>query len=194
MTANSDLRLAWGMPWPVAERSRIERAGAGEAQAWAELYDEHHARVRGFARRLLGDEAAAEDLVHDVFALLPKALRSYRGEAELSTFLLAIAARRAKNRVRAAARRRRAFARLALEPGASARGPEHAFVERELHAVLSAALDTLPLAQRLAFTLCELEERTSEEAAAILGVPAATVRTRLHHARKQLKRAFTGER
>jgi RNA polymerase sigma-70 factor (ECF subfamily) len=171
--------------------SRIERAGAGDTQAWAELYDLHHAQLRRFARRLLGDADAAEDLLHDVFALLPNALRSYRGDAELSTFLLAIAARRAKNHVRAAARRRRAFARLAQEPPSAERNPEHESADRELREALSRALDALPLAQRLAFVLCELEDRTSEEAAKILDVPAATVRTRLHHARKQLQQTFS---
>lgn len=186
--------MAWGIPGPVVERSRIERAGAGETQAWAELYDRHHAQVRRFARRLLGDADAAEDLVHDVFALLPKALRGYRGDAELPTFLLAIASRRAKNHVRAAARRRRAFARLAQEPPAAEPSPERATAERELHETLSRALDALPLAQRLAFVLCELEDRTSEDAAKILEVPAATVRTRLHHARKQLQELFAAMR
>jgi len=47
----------------VAERALVERARAGEAAAWAELYAAHHARIRAFARRLLGDAEAAEDLV-----------------------------------------------------------------------------------------------------------------------------------
>ena len=52
---------------------------------------------------------------------------------------------------------------------------------------LTRALDDLPLDQRVAFVLCEVEERTSREVAEIVGVPEATVRTRLFHAKKKLR-------
>jgi RNA polymerase sigma-70 factor (ECF subfamily) len=48
-------------------------------------------------------------------------------------------------------------------------------------------MDELPIEQRVAFVLCEVEEKSSREVAAIAGVPEATVRTRLFHAKRKLR-------
>ena len=55
------------------------------------------------------------------------------------------------------------------------------------------AMDELPIEQRTALVLCDLEDHTSTEAAAILGVPEGTVRTRLFHARRKLREALGAE-
>jgi RNA polymerase sigma-70 factor (ECF subfamily) len=164
--------------------ARLER---GDTSAVAELYDRHHMAVRAFAKRLVGDAAAAEDLVHDVFVALPKAIRRYRGESSLRTFLIGIAVNHARHHVRSAARRRNAFERLGREPDANPDDPEHDARRKELARVLTRALDSLSIDQRIAFVLCEVEERTSREAADIVRVPEATVRTRLFHAKKKLR-------
>jgi RNA polymerase sigma-70 factor (ECF subfamily) len=191
MTARSSSDLVFGMQARVTERSVIERAASSDPQAIGEIYDRHHARIRRFARRLVGDAQAAEDLLQDVFVALPRALARFRGDSELGTFLMAIAAHRAKNHVRAAARRRRALERAAAEPArAGVASPEQIGVERELLQAVNRALDALPVAQRLAFVLCEVEGNDGEHAAAVLGVPVATVRTRLHHARRKLRAAL----
>jgi len=165
----------------------IERLRRGDPTAVAEAYDVHHAAVRRFARRLLGDEHAAEDLVHEVFVTLPSAMRHFDGASSLGTYLISIAANHARHFLRGAARRRRAFARLALEPTPLPDTPEHEVARSDLARALTRALDTLPLDQRVAFVLCEVEERTSREAAEIARVPEATVRTRLFHARRKMR-------
>ena len=73
--------------------------------------------------------------------------------------------------------------RLALEPEGNSHDPEQLQRRKELASLLTRALDSLPLEQRVTFVLCEVEERTSREVAAITGVPEGTVRMRLHHAR-----------
>jgi RNA polymerase sigma-70 factor (ECF subfamily) len=165
----------------------VARLRRGDPDAVGELYDLHVAAVRAFARRLLCDTAAAEDLVHDVFVELPRALRRFRGNASLRTFLVSIAVNHARHHVRAAARRRAAHARLALEPVPTIADPEHEARRRELAHRLARALDTLSVDQRVTFVLCEIEERTSREAAVIAGVPEATIRTRLFHAKRKLR-------
>jgi len=155
----------------------------------AELYDLHHDAVRTFARRLAGDAAAAEDLVHDVFLRVPAALRRHRGECAVRTLLLAITVNVARKHVRAAARRRAAMARAgeqAADAG-SVSTPEQDLVRAQVAAELHRALDALPLAQRVAFVLMEIEERSCAEAARIAGAPEATMRTRLFHAKKRLR-------
>jgi RNA polymerase sigma-70 factor, ECF subfamily len=173
--------------------SLVARLGRGEPSAVGEAYDIHHAAVRAFAKRLVGEAGAAEDLVHEVFVSLPRAVGRYRGESSLRTFLIAIAVNHARHHVRSAARRRRALEGLAREPAGSASDPEHEVRRRELALALSRALDELPLDQRVAFVLCVVVERTSREAAEIVGAPEATVRTRLFHAKKRLRAALERE-
>jgi RNA polymerase sigma-70 factor (ECF subfamily) len=172
------------------EQDLVLRVVAADPAAVGELYDQHHRAVRAFASRLLGDAAAAEDLVHEVFVALPRAMRGYRHESSLRTFLISIAVNHARHHVRAATRRRLAMGRLALEPEGHGSDPEQLQRRKELAALLTSALDTLPLEQRVAFVLCEVEERTSREVAEITGVPEGTVRTRLHHAKKKLREAL----
>jgi RNA polymerase sigma-70 factor (ECF subfamily) len=160
----------------------------GDRAAVAEAYDAHQGALRAFARKLTGDPAVAEDLVHDVFVALPSAVKRFREDAALRTFLTSIAVNHARKHVRAAARRRSAMERYAREPEAAGSGtPEGDAARRQLAAALSRALDTLPLDQRVAFVLCEVEQRTSREAAEVVDAPEETVRTRLFHARKKLR-------
>ena len=177
---------------PLRDDARLTRAAAGEREAIAELYAEHHVSLRDFCCRLLGDSHAAEDLVHDVFVELSRDLGRYRGDCSLTTFLRAIALHRCQRHLRAATRRRRAMARLAEETERQGRFLPEEVRQRELARRLSAALDTLPLPQRAAFVLCEVEGLSSEEAAQVQEVPAATVRSRVFHARKKLSELLGG--
>ena len=169
------------------EAELVARLVASDPAAVGEVYDQHHRAVRHFASRLVGDRAAAEDLVHEVFVSLPREMRRYRFESSLRTFLISIAVNHARHHVRAAVRRRSAMDRLALEPERKVSDPEQLQRRRELALLLTRALDSLPLDQRVAFVLCEVEDRTSREVAEITGVPEGTVRTRLHHAKKKLR-------
>lgn len=173
------------------EQDLVARLVAADPAAVGEVYDQHHRAVRAFASRLVGDSSAAEDLVHEVFVALPRAMRGYRFESSLRTFLISIAVNHARHHVRAATRRRAAMTRYALEPEDNVQNPEQLQRRKELASLLTRALDTLPLEQRITFVLCEVEERTSPEVAAITGVPEGTVRTRLHHAKKKLREALS---
>ncbi len=172
----------------------VRELAARDREALGRAYEEHHRAVRAFARRLLGDDEAAEDLVHEVFLTLPAAAARFRGESSLRTFVLSVAANHCRHHVRAAARRRRALGRLALEPPAPAGAPPDEAGERaRLADALARALDALPLDQRLAFVLCEVEERPSHEAALIAGAPEGTVRSRLRLAREKLRALLAAE-
>src|SRR6478735_12794607 len=175
------------------EQDLALRLAAADPAAVGAVYDQHHRAVRAFASRLVGDSAAAEDLLHEVFVALPRAIRGYRFESSLRTFLISIAVNHARHHVRAASRRRAAMGRFALEPEGNSQDPEQVQRRKELASLLTRALDALPLEQRVAFVLCEVEERTSREVAEITGVPEATVRTRLHHAKKKLREELSQE-
>lgn len=170
----------------------VARLASGELAAVGEAYDLHHEHVRRFARRLLGDDDAAEDLVHETFLTLPKAIQNFEGRSALRTFIVSIAANHSRHYVRSAVRRRTAMERAGQEievPGHSAEGesPEKSAVRRQMADMLTRCLDNLSVPHRVAFVLCEVEGRNSREVANILELPEGTVRTRLMHAKKKLR-------
>ena len=71
-----------------------------------EAYDLHGAAVLAFARRLVGDADAAQDLVQETFMTLPKSARRFEERGSLRSFLISIAINHARHHVRAASRRR----------------------------------------------------------------------------------------
>lgn len=167
--------------------SVVRRASQGDSAALVSLYRAHAAEVRTFALRLLGCEMAADDLLHEVFLALPSALSRFRGDCPLRSYLLSITTRSARRHLRAAQRRRRLEARAAEQPVLAMQRPDANSERRELAALLNQALDALPLAQRVAFVLCEIEERSSQEAGEILGERAGTIRARVFHAKRKLR-------
>lgn len=167
--------------------SLVERLRRQERAALGEAYDAHHAAARRLARRLVGDDAAAEDLVQEAFVLLPRAVHNFDGGSQLQTFILAIVVNGARHHVRSAARRRRLAEHYGDEPRARTVDGDAEAGRHDLVKLLTRALDELTLEQRTAFVLMELEERTSSDAGAIAGAPEATMRTRLFHAKRRLR-------
>jgi RNA polymerase sigma factor (sigma-70 family) len=108
------------------EGDLVRRLKRGSAEAITEVYDRHHGPVRAFARRLVGDDAAAEDLVHEVFVSLPDAFSRFQGASSIRTFLITIAANQARHHLRSASRRRAAMDKLAVEPAQVAAAPASA--------------------------------------------------------------------
>lgn len=186
---------------PSSERlasDLVQRLRAGEIAAVGEAYDLHHEHVRRFARRLVGDEDAAEDLVHETFLTLPKAIKRFEGRSALRTFLVSIAVNHCRHHVRSAVRRRCAMERAGEEPVAPGHSGEEDSPEKKAHrkqlaTVLTRCLDKLSVDHRVTFVLCEVEERNSREVAEVLGIAEGTVRTRLMHAKKKLRTLISQE-
>ena len=178
------------------ENDIIDRLRDGDRRAVEDAYVAHHAAIRSFARRLVGDDASAEDIVHEAFVALPKAIRRFRGEGSLRSFLIGVAVNHSRRHVRSAMRRRRATERLAardeLLPQTVDATDELA--RRRLADALQSALDRLPIDQRVVFVLCEVEQRTSIEVGDIVGAPEGTVRTRLFHAKRKLRELLEDQR
>jgi RNA polymerase sigma-70 factor, ECF subfamily len=171
----------------AGDGSFIDRIARREIDALRDAYRRHHVAVRAFAGRLLGDSAAAEDLVHDVFVALPGAVGRFRGDCSFEGLLIGIAANLARRHLRASKRRRAAFERLSREPTASPQPPDQTAAAQELVLQLMRALDELPDKLRISFVLVQIEDRDASEVAALLGVPASTVRARVAAARSRLR-------
>ena len=192
MTWGSTLDVHWLARGALDEAAEklVMRASAGDRQALITIYRAHFAEVRALAERVLGCPMTAEDVVHEVFEALPRALRRFRGDGSLRSYLLSMTVRTSRTHVRAARRRRAAEARAAdTQPSNTHERdlPSAVSERRELARVLARALEQLPHAQREAFVLCELEERSSQEAGEILGEKSGTVRARVFNARRRLR-------
>lgn len=181
LLANADNALVLG------EASLVDSLRAGETRAVARIYDEHHGMLRNLALRLIGDPDVADDLVHEVFVDLPKAVERFREDALLSTFLCGMLIRKSNKHIRSAVRARRAMNRVAFERRPAAECPESYTMRRSLAEAIDRALDVLTVNQRVAFVLCEVEDKTSFEAALLLRVRPTTLRTRLFHAKRKLR-------
>jgi RNA polymerase sigma-70 factor (ECF subfamily) len=183
--------------WPLAAESTPEaelvaRLVRGDLSALADAYDAHHTHVRAFVQRLLGDESAAEDLTQETFVTLGRVIGRFRADSTLRTFLVSIAVNHARHHLRSAKRRRAAHERLEGSPPSSP-SPEKDLRRRQLADALTRALDALPLDQRVAIVLCEIEQRTSAEAARIVGVAEGTIRTRVFHGKRKLREALADQ-
>jgi RNA polymerase sigma-70 factor, ECF subfamily len=185
--------LSFVEPTVGEEPSFVEKIQQGDVDAIAAVYDRHHAPLCAFARRLLSGDAAAEDLVQDVFMALPRVIGRLEPGRSLRSFLLGIAANRARHHYRSRRRFLSMAERLSREPEPEFESPEQHTERNALCRALSRALSTLSLDHRVAFVLCEVEGRSSREAADILGIPEGTVRTRLFHARQKLRAALERE-
>ena len=170
--------------------SLIEGLLAGSTAALEEAYDRYHRPLRAFTRRLLGDHAVAEDLVQETFLAHFRTIPRYDCTYSLKTFLMSIAANHARHHIRTAARRRAVLSRFHQVPRPPASTPEEEVRGGQFNHLLFDLLDKLPTEQRIAFVLCEVEERTSAEAAVIMGTSQATVRTRLWYAKRKLRQAL----
>jgi len=160
----------------TAEPSSTERLGR--------LFDLHHRRLYGLARRLSRDAEEARDLVQESFFRAARRAGSIpptEGGAE--AWLVRTLVNLCRDKSRRDAVRRRAAETMLADPGEAPPSPEGALVAR---AAIRAALLRLPARRRAAVVLHELEGLPVKEVARVLGVARVTVRWHLMAARKDL--------
>jgi RNA polymerase sigma-70 factor (ECF subfamily) len=165
---------------------QLVRAGRGQ-EAFDRLVPAYRRRVFGLAYGILRDRAAAEDLAQEVFVKLWQALPRYDGRAQLSTWIYAITRNAAVSALRAR-RRSLSLSDAAVREEAEGLAAKPAPEPRD--EALRRGIEALPDKQRLAVTLYYLDERTVEEVAEMMALPANTVKTHLHRARAALAAAL----
>lgn len=168
------------------DRQLLERfAGERDESAFAVLIDRHGAMVRNLCRRVLRDDAAADDAFQATFLVLASKAGNTGWRDCLGSWLWAVAYRVASKAKVSAQRRLRHERRV--QPRAASQ-PENVAVTAELRDVLDTELSRLPDKYRLPVVLCYLEGRSNEEAAVQLSWPKGTVAGRLSRARELLRR------
>lgn len=179
----------------------VARIGRHDHTAFEALMRQHNGRLFRVARAILKDDADAEDAVQDGYLDAYRHIASFRGDARLGTWLVRIVANQALMRLRKQKRDRvvvpfgPSVRRAPDEPprevaDPAAESPSAAMLRAEIRRMLEHRIDGLPVAFRTVFTLREVEEMTVEETAEALGIPPATVRTRLFRARALLREAL----
>ena len=158
----------------------MARAAAGSDAAFEELYRRYARRLKGFFfMQLGGDEELAADATHDVFLRAYEARTRYREGSNVSTWIFTIAYNICRNHYRTNAYEAQLLANLDAEPLSDQQ------IEVELDAAvldeaLQQVLSELPAPLHQLFSLHYQEELTIPQVAEIVGIPAGTVKSRLH--------------
>jgi RNA polymerase sigma-70 factor (ECF subfamily) len=185
-------------PAHESDASLLRRLRGGESEAFEELVRRETPRVLAVARRMLRSDEDAQDAVQEAFISAFKALDSFEGSCQLSTWLYRIAVNASLMKLR---RRRRkpeesidGLLPMFLEDGHHAAHPpewrEDALTlleRREEREFVRACIDELPDSYRTVLILRDIEEMETEETARVLGVTDSVVKVRLHRARQALR-------
>lgn len=178
------------------DRADMVRLVAGHDAALNDLMERHATRVFHFLCRMLGNEDDANDLAQETFARVFRARDSFRTDARFSTWLFTIAANLARNQIRW--RTRHPNVSLDAESDATDQplsstlpatgaSPTEAVLAAERAAAVRAVVRQLPDDLREAIVLCEWEEKSMAEAAAIAGTTSKAIESRLYRARQTLR-------
>jgi RNA polymerase sigma-70 factor, ECF subfamily len=169
----------------ATDEALISRIAACDRDAMRALYLRHHVRVFRFVIRLVRNQAVAEDIISDVFLDVWRQAGSFEGRSAVSTWLLAIARFKALS-----ALRRKPEEELGEEAAANIADPidtpETAVQKKDTSAILRQCLTGLSNEHREIIDLVYYQEKSVEEVAQIVGIPEATVKTRMFYARKKL--------
>ncbi len=166
------------------------------------VFREHAPRVYNLARRMLGNDADAEDVTQDVLLQVVRKLDTFRGDAALPTWLHRVTVNAALAARRKRARRDDGRVHDPLD-GFSDDGhhvghvrpwpklPENPVLDREEREMIESAMATLPDIYRDVFVLGDVEQLPNAEIGGMLGLSLAAVKSRLHRARLMMRDALS---
>jgi RNA polymerase sigma-70 factor (ECF subfamily) len=188
--------LSIGVPAAGSDFDLARRVAAGSAAAFEALMRRYNPTVFRTARAILRDDAEAEYALQEAYLRAYQPIGAFRGDSKLSTWLARIVANEALMRLRKRARR---AAILPLQSGVSSQVianiadtnmnhmPERSVQRIEMRRLLEAEIDSLPDDYRVVFVLRVIDEMSVGDTAAVLGIPEATVRSRVFRARGLLR-------
>lgn len=176
-------------PDPASDRDLVFRIGRGDRVAVRLLFMRHHARVYRFVVRQTGSESMADDIANEVFLEVWKQAAAFEGRSEVSTWMLGIARFKALSALR---RRKEEFLDEETAAGVpdGADTPEVAAMKGDKSVAIRRLVEALPEEQRTVLDLAYYHGRSVAEIGEILGIPVATVKTRMFYARRKLGEAL----
>ena len=188
----------------IAEEEFIEKLKAEDAEAFDLLVTRYSGDIYGLLYRLTEDAEEAGDLLQETFLSALKAIKKFRGEADLKTWLYRIAVNESRNRFRWWKRRKREKTFSLDAPmgesetpfseamAGNSANPEEKTLRREREKLLVAALTDLPDIFREAVVLCDIEGLSYEEIALTLEINIGTVKSRISRGREELRKKLEG--
>lgn len=176
---------------PTDDAVLIARSRSGDERAFATLVRRHQGVVERLVARMLGAGDEMEDVCQETFIRFHGALDQFRGDAAVGTYLSRIAMNLSLNSLRRRRWQLSRFLRHDVEPFALHEEPASdtgdPAVAGERHEALHAALGRLDPKHRAVVVLRMLENRSTQETAEVLGIPAGTVMSRLARALEKLQ-------
>jgi RNA polymerase sigma-70 factor (ECF subfamily) len=168
----------------------------GQADAFDCLFDRHYLSVYNFARTMLHEAGAAEEILQETFLAAARAAHAYESRGTFRTWLLRIARNRCLNKLEAQRVRREILAEdqdgLVLQyPSREPTPPQRVLADEQTDLVRRAML-ALPDRQREAIALYAFEQMTYQQIADVLALPINTVKTLIHRARASLSESLNG--
>lgn len=183
----------------MSELGIARQIAGGDREQFTMLIRQYNRRLYRLARATLRDDAEAEDALQDAYLSAYHAIQDFRGDAAISTWLSRLVLNECLGRIRRGNRRSKVVPlvssndEVGLVAEEPARRPERIVARAQMRGLLEQKLDELPEAFRVVFVLRCVEELSVEETAEVLGIPAATVRTRYFRARGLLREALAQE-
>ena len=179
-----------GAPEPKGpnDKDLAQRAGAGDAEAFEQLYRRHFRRVYALCLRMLGDPTLAEDLTQETFVNLFNKIGSFRGESAFTTWLHRMTVNQVLMFFRKASTRSELTTDEGETPVQIVRGTEDPNAMPVVDRIaLQRAIGQLPPGYRTVFVLHDVEGYDHDEIARILEVSEGTSKSQLHKARLKLR-------
>jgi RNA polymerase sigma-70 factor (ECF subfamily) len=174
---------------PEDDVALLRRTGSGDRDAFDRLVDRHQAAVFRFIRTLGPDPASCEDALQETFLAAWRHAGTFRGDSSVRTWLFTIARHSAARLYRRhAGEPERQDVGTLDELGVAAgwgaeSNPEAAAIQQQERAAFRRALDALDPEARRVIVLRDLEQLSGDEAAEVLGLTRAALKSRLHRAR-----------
>jgi RNA polymerase sigma-70 factor (ECF subfamily) len=169
----------------------IGQVADGDRRAFESLYRGYFPRLTRFLNGMSRSVPLIEEIVNDTMLVVWQKAHTFDGSCKVSTWIFAIAYRKACKAIRGMDEPVDVDADL-LESDAAV-APEHELELRRLRHAIDAALDDLPAAQRAVIQLTYHHEMGYADIAAIMDCPVNTVKTRMFHARRRLKQLLAGQ-
>ena len=166
----------------------VSEARAGNAAAWDALFRRYQLPLYVYIFELVRDEQTSLDLVQETFINAARHLGSLRDDAKFGSWLFGIAHQKCLQRWRQQAREEMPRDEFANAPLQFETAPVDLLIRDEQEAEFMRLLNQLPPPQRSALLLHFIEEFSLEEIAGITGVSLGTVKSRLHYAKKSLRK------
>ncbi len=167
----------------------LQSIAAGSKAALADFYDRHQARIHAFAMKHLGSSVDAADVVHEVMLQVWRSADRFQGRSRPLTWVLGIAYHKIGDRLRRMATRRDEALSEDI-PDERGDGPADATAGERNARHIQHCIDKLPSDQRQVIHLAFYEDLSQVEIARVLDCPEGTVKSRMYHARRQLKRCL----